>query len=238
AESDPVVSAGLSLRRSDGRDPEPSGTGCGIDTVISQVSHTLKSNIENLTLSGNDDLQGNGNSLANILTGNGGNNLLSALGGTDIVDGGAGDDTVQGGDGEDTLGGGDGNDTLSGGAGVDVLSGGKGTDRFTFDAVLGSGNVDTISDFTVGKEKIQLDDDVFKAFNAGTATTLTAAQFLAAAGASAAQTESQRIVYDTASGKLYYDADGLGGAAAQHFATFGSGSSIPLLGAADFLIVG
>lgn len=237
-EADAAGVTGLSARRADGAERDPTGTGGGIDTVISQVNHTLRSNIENLTLSGNDDLQGKGNSLANLLVGNGGNNLLDALGGADILDGGAGNDTLQGGDGEDTLGGGDGNDTLAGGAGADALSGGKGTDRFTFDAPLGSGNVDTVSDFTVGKEKIQLDDDVFTAFKASESTAVSAAQFLAAAGASAAQTATQRIVYDTTSGKLYYDADGAGGAAAQHVATFGSGSSVPVLGANDFLIVG
>jgi Ca2+-binding RTX toxin-like protein len=58
--------------------------------------------VENLTLTGTGDLNGTGNSLANLLTGNSGANSLS---------GGAGDDTLDGGAGADSLVGGTGNDT-------------------------------------------------------------------------------------------------------------------------------
>ena len=74
----------------------------GVDTVESSLSYTLSAAVENLTLTGTGDLNGTGNSQANLLTGNSGVNSLS---------GGAGDDTLDGGAGADSLFGGTGNDT-------------------------------------------------------------------------------------------------------------------------------
>lgn len=71
--------------------------GAGIDTVRSTASsYTLSTHVENLTLLGLGNIDGSGNELANIVSGNGGNNILS---------GGAGDgkaDTLKGGVGDDT----------------------------------------------------------------------------------------------------------------------------------------
>jgi hypothetical protein len=44
------------------------------------------------------------------------------------------------------------------------------------------------------------------------------------------------VIYDTASGKLYYDADGQGGAAAVQFAVLGS-SNHPVLIYSDIQII-
>uniref|UniRef100_UPI0013DFAC91 beta strand repeat-containing protein n=2 Tax=Pseudomonas viridiflava TaxID=33069 RepID=UPI0013DFAC91 len=65
----------------------------GIDLVRSSVDFELGDNIENLTLTGSSNLDGTGNSLANIITGNDANNILNGLGGADTLIGGKGDDT-------------------------------------------------------------------------------------------------------------------------------------------------
>jgi Ca2+-binding RTX toxin-like protein len=65
----------------------------GTDTVLSGVSFTLGSNVENLTLTGTAAINGTGNSLKNTLVGNGAANLLSGGTGADTMRGGAGNDT-------------------------------------------------------------------------------------------------------------------------------------------------
>jgi Ca2+-binding RTX toxin-like protein len=65
----------------------------GTDAVFSTAHFALSANVETLVLQGNADLQGYGNSLANMLYGNAGNNLLDGRGGADIMRGGAGNDT-------------------------------------------------------------------------------------------------------------------------------------------------
>ena len=100
------------------------GLGAGTDTVQSSLAaYTLTANTENLTLTGLGDLNGNGNGLGNVLTGNSGNNVL---------DGGAGADT------------------LSGGTGIDILSGGAGIDTFSWGSGDNVGATDTITDFLNG----------------------------------------------------------------------------------------
>jgi serralysin len=64
----------------------------GTDTVLSSVSFTLGSNIENLTLTGVGVINGTGNALANSLTGNGNSNRLDGAAGADTMTGGLGHD--------------------------------------------------------------------------------------------------------------------------------------------------
>ncbi|MEN8321204.1 M10 family metallopeptidase C-terminal domain-containing protein [Acinetobacter junii] len=92
----------------------------GNDKVISSINYTLGDHLEALTFTGNENLNGTGNNLINILTGNDGNNILMGLAGNDILNGGTGNDTLDGGAGADTLDGGTGADTLIGGLGDDV----------------------------------------------------------------------------------------------------------------------
>ncbi|MBO3762530.1 calcium-binding protein [Ciceribacter sp. L1K22] len=115
----------------------------GTDTVRSSISHTLAANVENLILSGSGNLNGNGNTLANALTGNSGNNILKGL---------VGDDTLRGEAG---------NDQLTGGSGADKLYGGSGADRFIFtatsDSTVSSTSRDMIYDFSRSQgDKIDL----------------------------------------------------------------------------------
>jgi Ca2+-binding RTX toxin-like protein len=67
----------------------------GVDTVISSATYSLatRTYVENLTLTGIDNIGATGNQLRNILLGNVGNNLLIGGLGADTMVGGRGDDT-------------------------------------------------------------------------------------------------------------------------------------------------
>ena len=122
--------------------------------------------------------------------------------------------------GDDRLFGGAGADMLYGGLGADVLRGGAGADTFVFDSVLGSANVDRIVDFDVVHDNIALAQAIFSA--AGPVGTLAAGAFRIGSAATAAQ---DRIIYNSATGALYYDSDGNGAAAQVQFATLATGLS-------------
>ena len=72
---------------------EVSNGGAGIDTILSSVTHTLETGVENLTLTGSESINGTGNALANILIGTSGNNVLNGMAGADSMNGGLGNDT-------------------------------------------------------------------------------------------------------------------------------------------------
>ncbi len=84
--------------------------GAGNDTIYSTLTRSLALNVENLLLSGGDDINGTGNNAANILQGNAGNNALYGLDGADTLYGGGGNDTLYGGNGNDSMSGGNGDD--------------------------------------------------------------------------------------------------------------------------------
>ena len=65
----------------------------GIDIVRSSVSFALGQNVENLDLVGTGAIDGAGNDLANILTGNANDNILDGGLGADFMRGGLGNDT-------------------------------------------------------------------------------------------------------------------------------------------------
>lgn len=141
-----------------------------------------------------------------------------------------------GGIGNDTLVGNELANILSGGAGSDTLSGGAGADTFDFSTSMNGGsNIDLVTDFVAGEDRLQLEQDIFPGLNG--AGVLSAAEFLSGAGldANSAATVTERIIYDTASGSLYYDPDGTGGVMAIKFAVFGVGSH-PAITAADFMV--
>ena len=112
-----------------------------IDTIQSSVTYTLGANLENLTLTGTESLEGTGNALANVLRGNGSSSILYGLDGNDTLYAGDGDEAYGGG-GNDTLAaentlawaylsGEDGDDILTGGAGSGSFIGGLGNDTIT-----------------------------------------------------------------------------------------------------------
>jgi trimeric autotransporter adhesin len=94
-----------------GTDTISEAAGEGVDTVWAASTYTLGANLDNLLLTGTSNINGTGNSLANVLTGNSGNNVLTGGSGNDTLHGGAGNDTLDGGSGSDLLFGGLGNDT-------------------------------------------------------------------------------------------------------------------------------
>lgn len=120
-----------------------------------------------------------------------------------------------------------GSNALKGGLGADTLVGFGGIDAFVFNTALGAGNIDAIVDFEVGIDDIMLHSGIFTTLAPG---TLSAAAFHTGAAAADA---SDRIVYDSATGALYYDADGIDGVAQIQFATVTAGLAI---GNSDFLI--
>jgi Ca2+-binding RTX toxin-like protein len=119
--------------------------------------------------------------------------------------------------------------TLNGGGGADVMTGFGGADTFAFTTAPGAGNVDTVTDFVSGTDRIALDDAVFAGM--GGLGTLGAGAFHAGTAAGDAD---DRIIYDSASGQLFYDADGNGSGAQILFATLQGG---PLLIATDFIMI-
>ena len=84
--------------------------GAGTDLVQSSVSHSLRVNVENLTLTGASHITGKGNTVANVIIGNSGANALYGLEGADKLYGNAGNDRLDGGTGADRMDGGVGND--------------------------------------------------------------------------------------------------------------------------------
>jgi Ca2+-binding RTX toxin-like protein len=72
-----------------------------VEQVFSYFSHVLESNAKNLTLLGENAIDGTGNTLDNILVGNRAANYLTGLAGSDTIDGGDGADIMQGSTGND-----------------------------------------------------------------------------------------------------------------------------------------
>jgi len=64
----------------------------GVDSVVSSANFALAADVENLTLTGSEDLTATGNDLANFLTGNAGRNFIDGQAGADTMIGGDGDD--------------------------------------------------------------------------------------------------------------------------------------------------
>ena len=140
-------------------------------------------------------------------------------------------DALNGNSAANAINGGAGNDTIKGYAGNDTLTGYTGADNFVFNTALNAAtNVDTITDFNFSADTIQLDDAVFTALTAGVlATTAFRANTTGLAGDS-----SDRIIYETDTGELYYDANGSASGGGILFAKLGIGLGIT---AADFAVI-
>ena len=93
--------------------------------MLSDLTNKLGPTDLQLLLTGSRAIDGAGNALDNILSGNLGANRLT---------GGNGDDRLYGKAGNDILLGGNGDDILKGGIGADVMTGGGGNDRYQIDS--------------------------------------------------------------------------------------------------------
>jgi Ca2+-binding RTX toxin-like protein len=125
----------------------------------------------------------------------------------------------------------DGNNFINGGDGRDELTGAGGQDFFVFDTPLNAAsNVDIIGDFNVADDTIQLHQDVFASLSA--ASGLLAGQFVIG---TAAQDADDHVIYDSATGALFYDSDGNGAASQVQFARLSAGLALSHL---DFFVTG
>jgi serralysin len=150
------------------------------------------------------------------INGNAGDNVLNGTAKSQIILGNAGNDVIDGKGSADIIIGGAGNDTMTGGSGGDV---------FIFESA--STGVDTITDFDADRDFIVL---------FGTGFGNLPSFFLDAdafhIGSAAADAED-RIIYDSATGNLMFDADGSGAGLATVFVSVGAGKNISV---ADFMI--
>jgi Ca2+-binding RTX toxin-like protein len=122
-----------------------------------------------------------------------------------------------------------GNNTINGGLGNDSLTGGDGNDIFLLNSKFGTKNIDSITDFIVGTDKIALDDAIFKKLKGETdlSDNIT--------NSTTAMDINDYIIYDTKSGSISYDVDGSGtNSKAVLIAIIGTGLT---LSADDFLVV-
>jgi Ca2+-binding RTX toxin-like protein len=196
---------------------------------------------------GNDFL--NGGIGKDLLRGGLNNDILTGDYDNDSLYGDDGNDSLYGNYGDDSLYGGYGDDKFDGGNGNDILYGGNGNDHFGFLTVnvsplIGNKNVanslgrDTITDFTVGVDKIVLAKTVFTKIN-----SLIGSNFSVVANDTLAGRQAAAIVYSTGSGNLFYNFDGaINGAANNGLGANGGNlaflSTKPVLTASDFTITG
>jgi hypothetical protein len=130
-----------------------------------------------------------------------------------------------------TIIGNNGDNTLNGAAGSDALTGAGGSDAFRFATALGATNIDSITDFNVADDTIELASAIFDTI-VGTGS-LSLAQF-AANATGTAQDANDRIIYDTDSGQVFFDNNGNAAGGRIQFATVIPG--LPLT-ASDFVVV-
>src|SRR4030095_13688221 len=109
----------------------------------------------------------------------------------------------------------------------DLLWGGAGKDMFAFTSAL-DGTFEIIDDFNARDDTIYLEDAIFTGL---APVPLARAAFVTG---TAAKDSSDRIIFDAASGQLYFDPDGTGPASKVHFATLDPSLKLT---ASDFLII-
>jgi Ca2+-binding RTX toxin-like protein len=164
-------------------------------------------------------------------TGSGDDSIDVSAASKSTIVAGAGNDTIFGSAiGANQIIGGDGNDKIRGGVGNDTLTGGAGNDTFHFTTnpatTLG---VATITDYTVGADKIELGKSYFTGLTTPIGLSLIATDFSTVVTDLDAATATGGIVYNNSNGKLFYNADGSAagfGTNGGQFAQLGSGLAL------------
>ncbi len=173
--------------------------GGGTDRIFASVNYTLAAGQEIETLS----TANNAGAAAINLTGNAFGNTLIGNAGANL---------------------------LLGGLGNDTLTGLNGADTFVFNTTLNAAtNHDTITDFNVAADTIQLENAIFTLLTA--TGTLTAGLFKDLS--LAAQDANDIIVYNRATGDLFYDTNGLTAGGQTLFADVTNGTALTF---ADFVV--
>jgi serralysin len=217
--------------------------GLGGDTLLGDLGDdTLTGGAGNDKLhggGGNDHVNGNDGNDALVgdlgkdtMSGGGGNDSLAGNDGNDNLAGDLGNDTLIGGRGNDVLSGSIGIDKLSGGAGRDRLSGGANADFFVFDSKPDSlTNNDIVVDFNHVQDTFLLDNAVFTRLGGGGPHALDPASFRAGPKALDAD---DHVIYNKATGGLFYDANGSAAGGVSLIATL---INRPTLAVNDFVVI-
>jgi serralysin len=141
-----------------------------------------------------------------------------------------GDDTIIGGTGNDTIDAGAGDDTITGGAGNDTITLGSDADWLVFNSLTGN---DTIGDYFDVNDTILLSKGTFAGL--GPVGSLSAAEFYSSVTATEGVASSNRIVYNTTTGDLWYDPDG--SVTSADVVLIGTFNGAPSLSVGEFQIV-
>ncbi len=121
---------------------------------------------------------------------------------------------------------------LNGLSGNDTLTGGLGADTFVFNTALSAAaNHDTVTDFIVADDTINLENAIFALLIATGALASNLFEDTSIAG----QNGSEVVIYDKANGDLYYDTNGA--ATAGGLVLFADVTNNTALTAADFVVV-
>jgi Ca2+-binding RTX toxin-like protein len=107
-----------------------------------------------------------------------------------------------------------GSNRIDGKEGADTLRSFGGEDTFVFSTTLISSNIDTIVDFDTVRDRFALEADIFTGLANG---KMSAEQFVANTSG-VATTADHRIMYETDTGRLFFDADGNGAGGRKQFA--------------------
>lgn len=111
--------------------------------------------------------------------------------------------------------------SINGYLGNDAITLGSGNDTVEFSTALGPNNIDSVKGFKSGTDHIRLSTDIFSGYSGSNNFFIMGTRSMDA---------DDRIIYDSKTGKLYYDADGSGAVTAIQFATL---VGKPALTAAD-----